>query len=245
MNLEEEIIKKIPADKVYDDAISPAMRQIGGALESTAKAARFILAPIEYVAAYRDRWEKHLQKVSSKVAEENLMQGHPQIVVPVMEGLILSYDESLLSEMFINLLACSIDKTKQNFVHPAFPRILQSLSHDEAVILFHLKRQDFKLRQQSDFNEMTHLFSSRRVVLNEFPLNDLQFPDQFFTLMDHLHSLTLAGVWQDGNQEVISDKLTEKQTGVYINSNIQLTDFGKLFVAACVPDQIPSDIKSE
>lgn len=241
MNSEEEILKKIPMDKVYDDALSPAMKQIGSALEKTVKASRFILAPIDYIATYHDRWERYLKKISERVDDKNLTPGHPQIVIPVLEGLILSYENTLLSELFLNLLANSIDKTKQDLAHPAFPKIIQQLGHDEAVILYFLKKNRYKLKQHLAFDNMKHLFSGRKVIKNEFPLDKLNFPENFFLYMDHLHSLNIAGIWQIGNQEVIMDKENKNQTGVYINSEITLTQFGGLFVKSCVPDNF--DIK--
>lgn len=55
--------------------------------------------------------------------------------------------------------------------------------------------------------------------------------------MNHLNSLNLAGTYQVGNQETISDPITKKQTGVYINSERRLNEFGQLFVEACVPEK--------
>lgn len=239
--MEEEIIKKIPVDKVYDDALSSAMKQIGLVLGKTVKASRFILAPIDYIATYHDRWERYLEKIAERVDEKNLTQGHPQIVIPVLEGLILSYENTLLSEFFINLLANSVDKTKQNLAHPAFPKIIQQLSHDEAVILYFLKKRKFKVTQQFDFDHSKHLISNLRIISNEFPLNKLQFPENLFLYLDHLHSLNIAGMWK-AKDEAIIDKKINDQVGGYIYNEISLTKFGELFVDSCVPDKFDFNI---
>ena len=60
----DEIKSLIPIDKVYEDALSAAMKQIGKSLESVAKTSRFLLAPFEYLSKQHDRWERHLEKVS-------------------------------------------------------------------------------------------------------------------------------------------------------------------------------------
>jgi hypothetical protein len=232
----DEIKSIIPVDKIYQDTLSPAMQQIGKALESVAKTSRFLLAPFDYLASQHDRWERYLKKVSERVKEENLVEGHPQIVIPTLEGLSLSYENSLLSEFFINLLANSIDNTKQDYAHPAFPKIIQQLSHDEAVILFYLKKKAFKLRQRSDLNEDGTLFINKVTIEEEFPLDKLQFPKHIWLYMNHLNSLNLAGTWQVGNQEYIHNPDTKKQTGVFINSERRLIEFGWLFVDSCVPD---------
>lgn len=233
----DEIKSLIPVDKVYQDALSPAMQQIGKALESVAKTSRFLLAPIDYLAAQHDRWQRYLQKVASKVKEENLIEGHPQIVIPTLEGLSLTYENSLLSELFINLLANSIDKTKQEFAHPAFPNIVNQLSHDEAVILFFLKQKAFSVRQRSDMDGDSTFFINKVTIKEEFPIDKLQFPQHIWIYMNHLYSLNLAGTWQVGYQETIYDDKGERQTGVFINSERRLADFGKLFTNACVPDE--------
>lgn len=233
----DDIKNIIPVDKVYKDALSPAMKQIGKSLESVAKTSRFLLAPLDYLAAQHDRWERYLKKVSEKVKDENLVEGHPQIVIPTLEGLSLTYENTLLSELFINILANSIDKTKQDLAHPAFPNIIKQLSHDEAVILFYLKKKAYKIRQQSDLNEAGTLFVNKVTLEEEFPLDKLLFPNNIWLHMNHLNSLNLAGSWQVGSQEHIHHPETKKQTGVYINSERRLTEFGELFVLSCVPDE--------
>lgn len=232
-----DISSIVPVDKVYEDALSPAMKQIGKSLESIAKTSRFLLAPFSYLAAQHDRWERYLQKVSERVEEENLIEGHPQIVIPTLEGLSLTYEDSLLSELFTNLLANSIDKTKQDLAHPAFPNIIKQISHDEAVILFLLKKQPYKIKQQSDWVEEKQLFFNKRTIFEGFPLSKLNYPQHIWLYMNHLNSLNLAGTYQVGNQEVIVNPDTRTQTGVYINSERRLIEFGFLFVDACVPDE--------
>lgn len=235
--MEDEIKSLIPIDKVYEDALSPAMKQIGKSLESVAKTSRFLLAPFEYLSKQHDRWEKYLEKVSEKVDKENLIEGHPQIVIPTLEGLSLTYENTLLSELFVNLLAISIDKSKQDLAHPAFPSIIKQLSRDEAVILFYLKQKSYKLKQKSDYNEELNSFTNQEILLEEFPIEKLDFPQNFWMNMNHLNSLNLAVTWQVGQQEVIYDTITQKQTGVFINSERRLMEFGELFANACIPNE--------
>lgn len=234
----EEIKSIIPVDKVYSDALSPAMKQIGKSLESIAKTSRFLLAPIDYLAAQHDRWERYLQKVSEKVKDENLIEGHPQIVIPILEGLSLSYENTLLSELFINLLTNSIDKTKQDLAHPAFPNIIKQLSYDEAVILYFLKKKSYKIDQRSDLNNDGTLFINKVTTLEEFPLDKLQYPEHIWLYMNHLNSLNIAGTYQIGNQEPIIEN--DRQIGVNIYSERRLIEFGDLFVSSCVPDSFES-----
>lgn len=234
--IKDEIRSLIPVDKVYVDALSPAMKQIGKSLESVAKTSRFLLAPFEYLAKQHDRWERYLEKVSERVDKENLIEGHPQIVIPTLEGLSLTYENTLLSELFINLLAISIDKSKQDLAHPAFPGIIKQLSRDEAVILFYLKHKNYKIKQKSDYNEEKNQFKNKETLCEEFPMEKLDCPQNIWMNMNHLNSLNLAGTWQVGQQEVIYDKATKRQIGVFINSERRLMEFGELFANACIPN---------
>ncbi|WP_367864388.1 Abi-alpha family protein [Pedobacter sp. WC2423] len=232
----DNIKSVIPIDKIYEDALSPAMKQIGKSLESVAKTSRFLLAPFDYLAAQHDRWERYLKKVSEKVKAEDLMEGHPQIVIPTLEGLSLTYENTLLSELFINLLANSIDKTKQDFAHPAFPNIIKQLSHDEAVILFYLKKKNYVIKQHSAYDNGRNWFAELTTVEDEFPVDKLQFSSHMSLYMNHLNSLNIAGTYEIGDQESIYEPETKKQIGVYINSERKLAEFGLLFVNSCVPD---------
>jgi len=239
MSLLEEIAKLVPTEQVYRDAAQPALKQIGASLEKVTKAARFLLAPLEYLAAQHDRWERYLERISNNVEKDNMIEGHPQIVVPALEGLSFCQEESLIAEMFVNLLSKAIDKTKLDLAHPAFAKIIQQLSSDEAIILYHLNKKPYRVKEQSDFNHSKHLFFNRRIISEEFPTASLSFPTNLWMYMDHLHSLNVAGTWQVGNQETIIDETTKDQTGVYINSDRRLTPFGQLFCMACVPDEFP------
>jgi len=206
----QQIKDIVPIDKVYEDALRPAMKQIGVALESVAKTSRFLLAPIEYLAMQNDRWQRHLKKVADKVSDSNLIAGSPQIVVPVLEGLSLAQEDSLLSELFINLLAASIDKTKQDLAHPSFPNILRQLSHDEAVLLFFYKKKIRIRRKQLDASSWKKLPDDPFVLIEQI----LNFPAHIQSYNQHLMGLSLID---------------------FTASSIGLTSFGRLFADACVP----------
>jgi hypothetical protein len=239
MSLLKEIARLIPAEQIYGDAAQPALQQIGASLEKVTKAARFLLAPLEYLAAQHDRWERYLARISDNVQRDNMIEGHPQILIPALEGLGFCQEDSLVAEMFINLLSKAIDRTKLDLAHPAFAKIIQQLSSDEAVILYYLKTKSYWVKEQCDFDHSKHLFFNRRIISEEFPTGSLSFPNNLWLYMDHLYSLNVGGTWQVGNQEAMIDEATKTQTGVYINSERRLTPFGQLFCTACVPDKFP------
>lgn len=234
--MDDKLSKLIPVDKLYDDLARPATREIGDILHNTTKVARFLFAPIDYLAKQQDRFQNYLKRIGDKVKEEDLVETSPRIVGEVFEALKYSEQQSILTELFLNLLAKSIDKTTQDKCHPAFPNIIKQLSPDEAVILFHLKQKCFELKQHSELDSEKMLFTSNNIVYNEFPVNALTNPVNFFIYMNHLNSLNLAGIWQKGNQ--IPTGSNGKQDGVDIFSEIRLTEFGILFVESVIPNEI-------
>lgn len=135
--MDDKLSKLIPIDKIYDDLAQPAVHEIGEMLHNTTKVARFLWAPIDYLAKQQDRFQNYLKRISEKVEEDNLIETSPRIVGEVFEALKYSEQQSILTELFLNLLARSIDKKTQDKCHPAFPNIIKQLSPDEAVILFY------------------------------------------------------------------------------------------------------------
>jgi hypothetical protein len=223
----EEVKSIVPIAKAYDDILSPAMKQIGGVLESVAKTARFLFAPIEYVAAYQTRWQACLDKVSAKVKEEDLIEGAPQLVLPTLNGLTLAIENSLISELFVNLLANSIDRTKQGLAHPAFPSIISQLSHDEAVLIYYYKKgidiSEFEIEQAiNPATGFPFVIYSKDV---------LQFPELFGLYRDHLASINIAKL----KPRYTSFKSMLDHPEIY-DFGEPLTVFGKLFAESCVPD---------
>jgi len=224
--------------KLYRDLAQPATREVGEALGNAVKVARFALAPIDYLAAQHQRWERFLERLAKKVPEERRIEAHPQIAGPVFAGLQYVEETGINAELFINLLARAIDRERVSEAHPAFAQIISQLSPDEALILFRLKQQPYVFRQHAVYHPDSNTFEPRTTTDNEFPLHELVFPGNFGLYMDHLHSLNLASIWQEGNQEPIMEGTPSRQTGVNIRSLIMVESFGKMFAQACVPDEL-------
>ena len=209
----------VPVKEIYNDAFSPAMKQLGGMLESTMKVARFFAAPVEYAGAFQGRWQRYLKKIAEKVPEENLIEGHPQIVVPSLERLVLTTEDSLLSELFINLLKNSVDKTQQELAHPAFPSIIKQLSHDEAVILFYLKKFQDIQHKYYDLNSKGHVleyYDDNFSGWIDFSTDNIHFSKNLRLYIEHMSSLNLL----------------DDRGGAF-----SLNAFGNLFGKACIPDE--------
>ena len=236
-------LMELISGEIYKDLAQPAAKEVGEQLEIVAKTVRCLMFPLEvFVAATRPRLKSCIRKISSNVNEENFIEGHPQVVLPALEGLCYAQEDSIISELFINLLSKAIDKTKLDLAHPAFAKIIQQLSPDEAVVLFFLKKRPYKLREKVDsdidFDSDVPLSEqlNRQLISDEFPISKLTYSQHISLYMDHLHSLNLAELWATGPGDEIIDKQTKKTVGSYLNKERRLTPFGRLFSNACVPD---------
>lgn len=229
MKKKGETLKKA----VYVDLLRPSVQQIGDVLKSTVKVARFAFAGIDYLAAKQDRWQNFLAKVAAGTDSKKLTNAHPQITGPVIEGMAYIDEDSIIGEMFVKILRKAIQNDSQDQAHPAFPKIIQQLSEDEAIILFYLKRQAYRVEQTWELDG--HKIKNMTTTLEAFPVSKLYYPQHIWMYMNHLNSLTIAGTWKIQNDEIINDD-QGKQTGGKTISERKLTDFGQLFATACVPE---------
>ncbi|WCN07605.1 DUF4393 domain-containing protein [Marinomonas mediterranea] len=227
----DEIGKSIPVEKIYDDLARKSVMEIGEIATNTVKAARCILAPIDYLAAKQDKLQRHLKRVNEKVPEERQINALPLITGPIIEGLTYVDEESLLSEMFENLLARAIDKDRVDEAHPAFSKIISQLAPDEAIILSHYKSESFDMSLVYIHDKEFGLAIDKKVIENEFPVENLIFPQNYLMYLDHLRNLNLLTIYNDFRHSK-EDFPSHHQLCL---QKTKLTDFGQLFTKACMP----------
>jgi Abortive infection alpha len=238
-----EMIPKETIEKAYEDALSGPAKEVGKLATDVAKTARLILAPLQITATYQDRFEAMLRRIRDRVPEERQIEAPPELVGPTVEHMRYVDDRSELWKMYEELLTQSLDSGTVDNVHPSFALIISQLSRDEAMILYRLRGgQEFDVEDTLDLDQAARRFVNRHVTRSDLPLSDLHLPDKLDLYYAHLESLSLV-TWPVINQEPIRDA-ANIQTGIRRQSKLMLTDFGKLFVAACIPENgfsMPAD----
>lgn len=220
-------------EKIYDDGLSSTTKETGKALTDIAKSIRLFTLPFQLAASLQDRLDRYFQKVRNEVPNERQMDSPAMISGPIIERLKYLEENNHLTELFLNLLARSIDTERINEAHPAFIHVIDQLSPDEAIILFELKSKDIQVVDTMDFNNEKQIFSNRQIVNGGFPVEKLTFPDKFSMYYNHLESLSLISWPMDKQVPIIENNI---QTGITRYSFLTTTEFGKLFTNACVPD---------
>jgi hypothetical protein len=227
----EEIAKKLPVERVYDDVASGAAKQTGIILTDLVKTVRLALAPFQLTAAFQDRLETFIEKSVRQVPVEQRIPPAPQILGPILEGIRYEPEGSEIEAMFIELLSRSVDRDRVNEAHPSYPIVIKQLSTDEARIITLLKGPvyDYVFVRPLDPSQVR--FGPQEVEVDSFPIDQLQFPNNLGFYFQHLESLSLAHIQQVGLQEPI--KLDGTQTGIRVRCKYKLTELGLHFARAC------------
>jgi hypothetical protein len=228
-----EALNSKVAEKVYDDVGSKPAKQIGELAEDAVKSARLVLFPLQVAAAIQEKFEKTLERVVSRVPSERQIKPQLQIVGPIFENIKYLEDSTILYEMFEELLARSIDSGRIEEAHPSFIHIISQLSRDEALILFELKKSDFEVIDTMDLDQEKNRFINRKIEKTTIPIDKLSSPNKVEMYYSHLASLSLVE-WPVFKQDPILNG--ERQIGIRRYSKMNLTEFGKFFVNACVPE---------
>jgi hypothetical protein len=78
--------------------------------------------------------EQAVQKKLEGVPEERLKSPEPEIAVPLIQSLTYTAQNETLREMYIALLANSMDKSKENVVHPSYVEIIRKMNRLDALV---------------------------------------------------------------------------------------------------------------
>ncbi len=217
--------------RAYDDLLAGAMKEGGQALVDTVKAFRLFTAPIQLLAMAQDRLTRFCEEVRQRVPEQRQVEAPASLALPVLMNLRWMEDDNLLTELYLSLLERAIDRERQNEAHPAFARIIEQMSPDEAIAMYVLRGSSvfFQLDRTSDLfhpiqRSLNLKYGNTWIGKTNFPLETLADPDRVFICLDHLASLSLVS--------------SPQQPADYPSDSLRYhaTDFGRLFIKACIPE---------
>ena len=219
--------------QIYQQGLSGFVTEAGKFGTDLGKTLRLFTLPLQGLALLQDKIEKVLTNARKKVPEARQQDAPPQIVGPVLEKLKYLPENDELIKIYEELLARSIDKDRVNEAHPSFVHIISQLSRDEAYLLYELKTKTFRVIDTLDYIEAENIFRNRKIEKTTMPSDKLFYKDNIELYFSHLDSLCLV-TWPVYKQEPIV--IQERQSGVRRFSRIELTDFGKMFIKARIPE---------
>jgi Abortive infection alpha len=219
------------------------------------------LFPIQLAAAFQDRVEAWLDKAIKQVSEERLIAPMQSIFLPVAERLRFESEDSVIAELYVNLLSRAMDGERVGEAHPAFIGLISQLAPDEVLFLSEMAKHDYtliiKLNNEwatPSSDEIAAVFDLMKGPRGEFTLlamgsrslvfdyNSLNQPELFYVFLEHLTHIGLVEYTNDpanrGDYPRLSFPLPvpgedlSRRPSVHA---IKLSHFGKLFYKACVP----------
>lgn len=130
---------KVLVPEVYKDTLHPAMQELGKGIHTVAKLVNIALTPISAMVWGYDQIKAYIvpaleEKFKNK-PKENIVTPDVLIAGPTLEALRFAGHNSVLRQLYTNLLATSMDSDTAETAHPAFVEIIKQLNPDEAKIL--------------------------------------------------------------------------------------------------------------
>jgi hypothetical protein len=117
----------------------PAVHEAGRALETVMRAFNVALLPVRGLVWGAEQLEEFLQsRVATKLRNTppaEIVTPKANVAGPAFEGVRFTEGEDDLQGLFANLIASAMDKRTAAGAHPAFARIINELTSDEAKIL--------------------------------------------------------------------------------------------------------------
>ena len=183
-------------DKVYDDALSPALKETGGFFSAiTGFFNNVVAAPLHRLnASFKIKTEAYINNLHKRyleIPDENKQEPSVNIVGPTLEALKYNLDEEDLKEMFTNLLLNAMDKTKCSKCHTSFVEIIKQLDSIDATVLNYLSK--YKIGQIPMVSPKCNIsLSFQGQMLQGYTIANEKFPDLFIGEINSLDIFAIS-----------------------------------------------------
>lgn len=140
----------IPSVSDVTDAVKVAKEILPGTVSETDGAISTIVGWFNNVVLYPVKkanityryklecFEKDLRNEVDKIPKDKVCEPKLMIAGPTLEALKYTYDEEALRNMYVKLLATSMDSSKDKFAHPSFVDIIKRMDSIDAQLFRYL-----------------------------------------------------------------------------------------------------------
>lgn len=259
--MKDEIVDLVKATpnilgQVYGDLAKPSVTAVGKALGTVFEFSTSFLLPIKLLnEKFKLNFTKRLNEYQEKlkqIPEDKQCEVHPQIGTPIIEKLSYTTNDEI-ADLFTTLLANASNIDMVNTAHPSFVSMIERMSPDEARILKYLRGKTEI--QYCTFNGNVLEGKGYQTLDNHVTLLpkevDLEFPQNTKAYLANFISM---GILIDMSDVSKVDKTTynkirdtwdlkARESQLVPNffksisvkeSFFEVTDFGKLFIQACI-----------
>lgn len=258
MSIEDKLTDEVAklAPEVYKDLVQPAAKEVG---DVTGRSVKALLSPVR---AFLWGWEKieaividGVNKRLENIPSEKRKTPDPEIAVPLIQALSYTAQNETLREMYLNLLANSMNSAMDKDVHPSFVELIKQMSSLDAKVFERLSstvgyqkaiNPNISIKNKGQFFtgatpewfmgwkiDGYDIFdiSSSIVRLSKFGLVELMFDrtagkDTYDELKSHNELILILQKYQNDNPT-----LELEVSGM--NSVLYVNEYGKQFKKAC------------
>lgn len=238
----------VAAAEVAGKLMPKTVQQIDKFGADILKTVRLLTAPVQYLGAWQDRLEAHIEKAIRNVPEERRIAPVESISAPIVEKLRFQPYNDPITDLYVNLLSRAMDGERVGEAHPAFFTIITQIAPDELLFL-----NDIALREESfimapsgrrvypspaDRDKRLDELGLRYSVKNEvkrlmFRYERLNQPELYPVYQEHLEHLGLIR-YINAFEPLVRDLRLMKDPGRGMRLfTLGLTDFGSMFLKAC------------
>jgi hypothetical protein len=223
--------------KAYEDLVHPLAAEVG----------KLIATPLRVVNIYGDRVVAMATEAAKAVPPERQIPALPSIAGPILENVKYLEEGNPLLDLYQKLLTQLIDRDGVANAHPAFPSVIQQLSPDEAWFLFCMSKGP--VARASFVTTGSGFEQPPKFVYGPALTSRLLYPQLMATYLNRMMLLGLVEmhlrVQRVGARiELPFDLVVELNLPDVVPSEelvnvyeLRLSDFGKLFAKACIPDE--------
>jgi len=246
---------------IYKDAFQKSVKSVGAGLEAITDIVvdLFVDGARFGDAAVRHCITRYFPEKMSAVPIEDIVMPNVGVVGPLFDQLRFVVEEDDLRNMYLNLLANSMDSKQKNGALPSFVQIIRSLSSDEAMImkLLSVEQKIAMLDVLVDLKKSTVDAHEYDFCITKFSLIGTQAscesPDLVPCYLDNLVRLGLAEIpveyYENEPEEYdelerlvrftdeVKKEIDSQRELVFKKRTIQLTSLGQLFCKVCVKDK--------
>lgn len=165
----------------------------------------FVLFPFKKLnLIYEEKFKSFkydLQERTQNIPQECFQMPPLSIAGPTIEALRYTYDEVTLREMFLNLLASSMDSRKDSAIHPSYVNIISQMNSLDAILFKHLASQQGYIKA---INPSVILRGTDQAYVNAMPEWFIDW-DPFYDLFQV--SASLSRLSRQGIIELMYDRV--------------------------------------
>lgn len=248
---------------------NPQVKEAAGNLGQTAvtltKTINNVLVPLAAInfafdkarAYFSGKFQEDIAEKAQAIPPEHVVEPKASIAGPTLQGLAFTHEEPNLKEMYLNLLATSMDGRSASLAHPAFVEIIKQLDSEDArlvrgalqspsaipIVQIHRKLHR-KLKDGPGYNLLVQHLLNLKDSTTGMPIEDPRLP----AMIDNWIRLGLVEVaydkhlidaahysWADQRPEFLRLSQAPQPDGErveYQKGVMQRTELGKRFALA-------------